>query len=217
MKDGFEISLKWVHEFYQWKSNYRSKILMLRKVFEKTQDEALYILGRRIPWKKIFRYNQLRGIDPFELTEEEEKEFKELRENLKVQVCMKLNELMKTVPHPIDDNPFLPNYSGFPDYIDEIFSIRVDPLKMIFNVWHRHLKRTKYSSIKSVKKKLFEYKKKYENTDKEYLFESLNENTNFESLRKKSLYGLKKDFYRLSDFIYKKAFCHRHAEYPQND
>jgi len=46
-------------------------------------------------------------------------------------------------------------------------------------------------------------------TDKEYLFKSLDK-MNFESLRKKSLYEKRKDFYdKLADFIYKKSFIEK--------
>ena len=90
-------------------------------------------------------------------------------------------------------SPFILGPDIFEDFRDHIPNLRLDPLKLIFNVWHKAFKEGRYSKNKKIEKVLFEFKEKTKETDKEYLFSSLNK-LEFESLRKSSLYRLKNLF-----------------------
>ena len=69
----------------------------------------------------------------------------------------------------------------------------------------KRFRKGKYGNNKSIEKILSEFKEKTKRTEKEYLFKSLDK-IEFDSLRKKSLYGLKEYYYELADCIFQKSF-----------
>lgn len=220
-KDSYELSLDYIHELYQWKNalkppNVKYDVFVnLNAILENTKTKIEYVLGK-MPVKKVCQYRWLEQKESFvEFNEVEEKELKKLRENFKIRIYAKLLELMESIssssPTSFDYNPLIPGLCPFEDLMDQIPKIRLDPLKMIFLVWHKALVVNEYSKIEDLKKKFAEFKKKTKGTEKEYLFNSLSETTNFHSLRTKSLYpkGKKRenDLYSdFADFIYRKCF-----------
>lgn len=115
---------------------------------------------------------------------------------------------------------FLPK-DYFVDDFDEILEfipkIKIDPLKLVFRVWHKALKKegaaTKgtYSNLKAVERLLFEFKKIKKDTTQGYLFNSLYTGKNLDTARK-TIYKKHKDpkirdsYDRLINFIYDKSF-----------
>ena len=220
-KDSYEISLDYIHELYQWKnalkpSNVKYDVYMnLNTILENTKTKLEYVLGK-MRVKKVCQYRWLEKKEPFDdFTETEEKELKKLRENFKIRIYAKLLELMESVSSPsqssFDYNPLIPGLCPFEEFIDQIPKIRLDPLKLIFLVWHKASIVNEYGNIKSVKTKLEEFKKKTIGTEKEYLFDSFSEATNLSSLRTKALYPKgqkrKNDLYsKLVNFIFENSF-----------
>ena len=216
-KDPFELSLDYIHELYEWRDilkpkNVRYDVLInLGRIVERTKRDIDRVVGK-VSEQRIRRYKILKEeIDPFALRPEEKKELEILNADFKTQVHMAFHELLRFLPSaPIRSNPLIPNFSVFEGFMDKIPKIRLDPLKMIFFVWHKATKKQKYCKPKEVEDKLLKFKKRVKGTEKEYLFNSLDK-INLESLRVKSLYDRKgkprNDLYSdLADFIYRKSF-----------
>lgn len=225
MKNEFEISLDYIDMLYKERDSARSdrtQYIMRKKVsdiLKRAKKEIDFALGR-VQEKKILRYIEIRE-PPYVLygTAEEEKRQEErdkdlekfYKQRFKIEVNAKLYELIKeSLPSSTygERNPFILGPDIFEDFRDHIPNLRLDPLKLIFNVWHKAFKKGQYSKNKKIEKVLFEFKEKTKETDKEYLFNSLNK-LEFESLRKSSLYRLKNFYKDLAKFIYKKSFIEK--------
>jgi len=239
--DKYSISLEYIHEFFQLNKTKKpinvrdNRVIEIRKILKRTKDEIERVLPiREKTLKKIITYIRLKDMDPHERTEREQEEYMKLddcesKDYFKIKIYAALYEFLgiragdefRINPYSIERNPFLPNISGFPDFVDEIPYLRIDPIKLIFNVWHRDLKKGQYGGNESIKNKLLEFKENTKGTEKEYLFQNVNEKTKVESLRKKSLNprsSKKSDIRRfdkidkLADFIYKKSFSEKTAQ-----
>lgn len=225
-KEGFNLSLEYIHRLYEQRDEMRKDRIGYKKrkrifdILTNTKKKIEYEIGC-MPVKKILRYIEIKEL-PFEFdgTAEEEKrlkerdkELEELRRKYHVGIHSKLYELMEfsSPDYALKEiKSFIPGIADVYDkFLDHISYIRLDPLKVIFNVWHKALRKDDYGDNKTIERTILEFKKNLKGTDKEYLFESLKESTDFDSLRKKSLYGLKRFYYDLAEFIYKKSFIEK--------
>jgi len=224
-KEGFNLSLEYIHRLYELRNTMRRDRVYYKKrkklldILISTKKKINYEIGR-MPEDKIFRYLEIK--DPpseFDGTAAEEKRLKERDEELKilkkkynVEVHSKLYELIKLISSEISWEEAASYIPGIVDNYDEFFDnishIRLDPLKLIFNVWHKELRKGNYGDNKTIERIILEFNEKVKGTEKEYLFKSLNP-AGFESLRKKSLYKLKSFYYDLANFIYKKSFIEK--------
>ena len=230
IEERIEKSLVYIEELYKERDILRDgrhegkSRKELSEILKKTKIDINYVLGS-VPTKKILRYMELRE-PPFEFdgTYEEKKRLEKrdkelgkfLKHRFKFEVHSKMYELMeecKPVYTPKELKSFIPGLeSVFDEFLDYISYIKLDPLKMIYHVWHKAFRKKQYGDLKELEKRLREYKVKTMGTEKEYLFDNLNDETDFDSLRKKSLYGLKSFYYDLSEFIYMKSFVNKKTQ-----
>lgn len=225
-KESLKLSLEYIHRLYGQRDKIRRDRIRYkkrRKIFDilmNTKEKIESEIGR-MPEKKILRYLEIKE-PPFEFdgTVEEEKrlkerdkELEELRRKYHVEIHSKLYELTDLISleiYFIGGGSYIPGIADmYDEFLDHISHIRLNPLKLIFNVWHKALRKGDYGDNKTIQRIILEFKKEVKGTDKEYLFKSLNEFTDFDSLRKKSLYGLKSYYYDLANFIYKKSFIEK--------
>ncbi len=225
MKNELEISLDYIDMLYKERDlakSDRTQYIMrekVRDILRKTKKEIDFALGR-VPEEKILRYLEIREPSlVLDWTEEEEKRLEEIdrelekfhKQRFKIEVNVKLYELIKEIlPSSTygERDPLILGPDIFEDFRDHIPTLRLNPLKLIFNVWHKAFKEGQYSKNKKIEKVLFEFKEKTKDTDKEYLFNSLSK-LEFESLRKSSLYRLQNFYKDLAQFIYQKSFIEK--------
>lgn len=217
-RSGFDHSLEYVHRLYTERDmrkpgNIREdKTMMVYEILRKTKKKIRVILRPPSP-EKISRYQYLMvEKNRFELTESDDAEIEDFKkQEYKYKIHIKLDELIKLASDKVYLNPrfneLIPINSPFEKYEGFIPYIKLDPLKLIYIIWHKALQVNQYSKNRILMRMLWEYKEKLTGTDLEYLFHSLKRGeTKRESLRKKSLYGLDKRYYAIAEFIYKKSF-----------
>lgn len=223
IRRGLELSLEYVYHLYKIRDEIRldrkkyDRIFRTLDILHDTKKKIEYVL-RRVSDKDIQRYKYLKKHkDPFKLTKPEKEEIEKFKKDyFKINIHKKLYELINEVDNIIYSNPhfnsLIPIHSSFSDFYDQIPKIRIYPEKLLFNIWHKAFRKGKYRDNKSIVRILFEFKEKTKGTEKEFLFNSINENTNFETLRKKSCYnnaGKKKFYDKLAGFIYQKSFIEK--------
>lgn len=185
---GLEISLDYIYRIY----NLKNKISSCETKLPSLIDTINYFKSVRNTPKNILNFLG-------------EASFENLNKSIEKQIEA-LESQLRTDSIYIE---FISFYADFDDFFKKIPGMRIDPVKMIFKVWHKALRKGKYTRLTFIKNLLLEFKGATKGTEKEFLFDSITSSLNINTLRKKSIYKnyKLKDFYdRLADYIYKKSF-----------
>jgi len=232
-----EMSLEYINLFYilrkQIKSDLANKyqrILDVFNILEDTKGKITYILGP-VSWNKIGRYKGLKRIAQEELTDSQREELMKLkRQSFKIEVHKYLEEMLEMVSVMFFHSPLfnemallkdssygLHEYFGFRlSYLSSVLpTIKIKPPRLMFMVWAKGLRRGKYADQKKIKLIFRYFKRKTKGTDKEYLFDSVDEYVStFDAIRKSRYKKSTHDkFYKkLANYIYKNSFIYTKEE-----
>lgn len=185
---GLESSLDYVYRLFKLKKELMS---------DKTNLLSLIKLVKRLKGLKV----------PKELSENPalKIDFNPLQKELDKRIN-RLEAQLNSIPI---FKEFAPFYCEIDNFFENILEMKIDPAKLIFKVIHKVLRKGEYTNLSLIKKILLEFKRKFEGTEKEFLFNSIRDSMNIDTLRKKAVYREKglKDFYdKLTVFILKKCF-----------
>ncbi|GAG36515.1 unnamed protein product, partial [marine sediment metagenome] len=185
---GLEISLDYIYRIY----NLKNKISSCETKLPSLIDTINYFKSVRNTPKNILNFLGEASFD-----------------NLNKSIGRQIEALESQLNTDPLYSEFTPFYADFDDFFKKIPEVKIDPVKMIFKVWHKALRKGKYTRLTIIKNLLLEFKEATRGTEKEFLFDSITGSLNIDTLRKKSIYKnyKLKDFYNgLANFIYKKSF-----------
>lgn len=203
---SLEISIKYIDWLYIIKRDYKEELKEYGPIFKIAH--TLYYAKKNID----VALNQLSKTDisRFNNIKERCKNFDSLEsmfQEINMMICT--NSFL---------NPLLGEWepAEFPEMITEfvrnVSSAKISPIKLIFWVWHKALRKGRYGNNKAIKNLLLIYKEETKGTNREYLFHTEG-HLNIKILRK-AMYQKPqiKEFYdKLIDFIYKKSFIEKIA------
>jgi len=233
IQKSLDKSLEYIELFYklrrQIKSNLTNKyqrILDVYNILNDTKEKITYVLGP-VSWKKIGRYKHLKRIAQEELSDSQREELIELkRQSFKIEVHKNLNELLEIVSVMFFHSPLfnemalvkdssysLHRYFGFwlSDLSSVLPTIKIKPPRLMFSIWTKGLRKGKYTDLEKIKLIFRYFKRKTKGTDKEYLFDSIDEYVStFDAIRKSRYKKSTHDkFYKkLANYIYKNSFIY---------
>jgi len=227
-----EFSIKQVELFYKLikdiKSNPTSyeRILKVKKILISAQKKIEKIVGH-ISKRKIERYHRLRAT--LCLSNPEKRELKKLKnQEFIISINENLNELiarMNSTVNTMVQQDFLSTiidksshsmyYHGeyyfyfLFDFALKLRTMKIKPPRLMFSVWAKDLKKGKNVDLRKIKFILSYFKRKTKGTEKEFLFDSIDENlSTFDSIRKSQYKKTPKEklYKELVDFMYKYSF-----------
>jgi len=233
IQKSLELSLENIELFYNLRKRIRSdlnnkyeRIINIYNILSDTKKKITYILGP-VSWEKICRYKSLKESCREELSDLEKKEFNKLKkQSFKIKVHEDLNELTSEVSAMLFHSPLFnpmaiventpydsPRYFGIllSNLADILPTIKIKPPRLMYSIWikEKGLRKGKYADLKKIKLIFRYFKKTTKGTEKEFLFDSIDEDlSTFESIRK-SMYkksSKEKLCKKLVDFIYKASF-----------
>jgi len=232
------VSLEYIELFYNLRKQIKSdltkkyeRILDVDNILNSTKKKINYILGP-VSEEKINRYKNLR-FHRDELSDLDKKELNRLeRQSFKINVHKDLNELIERVSAMLFHSPLFNDlalvkntpyvshdYFGFmlSDLASILPTIKIKPPRLMFSIWikAKGLRKGKYADLKKIRLIFLYFKKQTKGTEKEFLFDSIDENVStFDALRK-SCYkkSANQKFYKkLVNNIYKNSFIYTKEE-----
>lgn len=216
-KQGIDKSLDYLVFLYMLRKEYRNdrikfkKYLTVLHILQKAKTKVEYELGK-VSTEKILRYSYLKEFKhPLNRSESEENELNNFNRyyfklNINKRFYELINEVQSTIYSNPSYNPFIPVLPDLDCFLPLIPKLRIDPVKLLYHIWHKAFRKGSYGNIELVESLILEFKQKTQNTEKELLFKSICNDTNFESLRKKSKYGLKQYYVDLISHIFNQCF-----------
>lgn len=231
---GLKRSLEYVAEFFRLQQALKPgteirKEWEARDILEEAREKLSRKFGRvadETCWKYEMLALEKGPFDPFGgnrcRTADEEAELKKLeldprKIRLHTFLWRPLSELDNRFTDPAF-NPHIPLVSDIDEFFanrprTDIFRLKIDPLKVLFCVWRRALRKGPYQNNALAISLLYDFKKMTKGQDKEFLFKSLRGETRldqkmrFETLRTKSIKAMKTPLNRdLVEFIFRKSF-----------
>jgi len=235
IQKSLDKSLEYIELFYKLRRQIKSdltnkyqRILDVYNILNDTEEKITYILGP-VSWKKIGRYKGLKRIAQEELSDSQREELIKLkRQSFKIEVHKNLNELLEMVSVMFFHSPLfnemalvkdssysLHKYFGFwlSDLSSVLPTIKIKPPRLMFSIWikAKGLRKGKYADLEKIKLIFRYFKRKTKGTDKEYLFDSIDEYVStFDAIRK-SRYkkSTNQKFYKkLINNIYRNSFIY---------
>lgn len=88
----------------------------------------------------------------------------------------------------------------------DLIGIKVDALKLLYNIWTRALRKGKYQNRRLLENLLVEFREMKRGTELAYIFSPLDRDKSMESLRTKALYGLTEITNDLAAYIFRGSF-----------
>ena len=225
-----KITAEFFSEIERWRRefNFGKNARLIRVIDElgRTRKRVARILGsvapERISWqRRLWLPHEISGIDMFSAeTEAAQEAMKKVGPSLEVQA--QLAELIARLEGEIYTtelgNPLIPVGGLVGKFLDtyewgllDVIRIRIKPSKVVYNLWHRVVRKGSYGDNATVRRLMDEFKGKPEGTPAAFVFQGVDEDSDFESLRKQALYGLSRISRDLVDFLFKASGGHARA------
>jgi RNA polymerase sigma factor (sigma-70 family) len=233
---GLERSLEMVHDIYRVISSLNKDrrrmqpLIKAARTIEECRESVSGILGP-VPAEAFHAYRAVQEIEfPVHGDPDYEKKQAEYRKHEPaVQVQYNLHSAKSEIDGWLMSSPSLNSYIHIDSQVADEFcmtsigrqgeafwgplyrrldllEVRLDPLKLLYNIWHRAFQKGKYGNRRLLEHLLCEYGRMKQGTDLAYIFEPLERDKSMESLRTKSLYGLTQITNDLAAFIHRKSF-----------
>lgn len=240
IRKSLEKSLDYVEFFYLLQKQISSDVnkfigrtFDLYNILSYTKKKINSILGP-ISWQKIGRFKYFQSINRSELSDTEMKEYKKLKkQEFKISIHKELDELLEIVSAQMFHNPLLNEMADlgktpynshryFGIWLSNLSHIlpkmKIEPPRLFFSIWTKAkgLKKGSYTDLKKIKIIFQYFKKKTKGTDKEFLFNSIDERVStFDAIRKSSYKkSANVKYYRkVANSIYRESFTKKDLSY----
>lgn len=232
-RKDLEYSLNHIEIFYKLIEKIKSepvkyeRIFKINKILHDTEEKINLVMGRTSR-KKIEKYRQLKPkfYSPLGLTDSEKEEYEKLEKQesliyLHETLSQFITNMSLTVHRMVQKDLFSTIINTpFPTklYLLVLFDLamkfktmKIKPQRLMFSIWRKvkDLRKGKYTDHNKIKLIFYYFKRRTKGTEKEFLFNSIDENlSTYDSIRK-SYYKKPANlehFNKLVDFIYKSSF-----------
>lgn len=239
IQKSLEISLEYLELLYKLKEKIKSDfdkydpIFRVQEILDGTKKKITYVLGS-ISREKIYRYKYLKSKPKkgLELSEEDKKELNQLRkDSFKINVFSWINEFREDIASmtffdplfndlmPAIKRPYNTHYFGFvlTDFAMNVTTMKIMPPRLMFDVWSKEKglkkgRKATYDDLRKIELIFRYFKRRTKGTEKEFLFNSIDEClSTFDAIRKSQYKkpSNEKFYKQLVNFIYRNSFIYK--------